>query len=164
MFFFFFFFFDETNGKKSNRFFENAKWQKKANKGEWSELYTLYKLLSEQNLYPINFDNRKGQSLRMPILSILRHTEQYLKAEYKIEEDGRIVINANGHDIIQIAKSDFDAYALKLFEAIKKGAIKKETSKKGSSDPAFALPEFDEFRKTMCCPNSDVRYQSSCIT
>lgn len=151
--FFFFFFFDKTNGKKSTRFFENAKWREKANKGEWSELYTLYKLLSEQNLYPINLDDKKGQRLRMPILSILRHTEQYLKAEYKIEEDGQIVINANGHEIIQIPKSEFDAYAPKLFEAIKKGAIKKETVKKGSKDPAFPLSEFDEFRKITCCPN-----------
>lgn len=149
MFFFFFFFFDETNGKKSKREFDNAKWQKKANKGEWSELYTLYKLLSEQNLYPINIDNINGQRLRMPILSILRHTEQYLKAEYKIEEDGQIVINANGHNIIQIAKSDFDNITPKLFEAIKKGA----PNENGTSDSSFELPEFDEFRKNTCCPN-----------
>ena len=153
MFFFFFFFFDETNGKKSNHSFKNAKWQKKANKGEWSELYTLYKLLSEQNLYPINLDDKKGQRLRMPILSILRHTDKYLKSEYKIEEDGNIYINANGHDIIQIPKSEFDAYAPKLLEAIKKGAIKKETAKKSSEDTAFPLPDFDEFRKDTCCPN-----------
>ena len=148
MFFFYFFFFDETNGKKSKREFDDAKWQNKANKGEWSELYTLYKLLSEQNLYPTNIDNKNGQRLRMPILSILRHTEQYLKAEYKIE-DGQIVINANGHNIIQIAKSEFDDYAPKLFEAIKKRA----PQKRGTKDPAFELPEFDEFRKTTCCPN-----------
>ena len=149
MFFFFFFFFDETNGKKSKREFNNAKWQNKANKGEWSELYALYKLLSEQNLYPINIDNKNGQRLRMPILSILRHTEQYLKAEYKIEEDGQVVINANGHNIIQIAKSDFDDIAPKLFEAIKKGAPNED----GTSDSSFELPEFDEFRKKTCCPN-----------
>ena len=145
----FFFFFYETNGKKSKREFNNAKWQNKANKGEWSELYALYKLLSEQNLYPINIDNKNGQRLRMPILSILRHTEQYLKAEYKIEEDGQVVINANGHNIIQIAKSDFDDIAPKLFEAIKKGAPNED----GTSDSSFELPEFDEFRKNTCCPN-----------
>ena len=145
----FFFFFDETNGKKSKREFNNAKWQNKANEGEWSELYGLYKLLSEQNLYPINIDNKNGQRLRMPILSILRHTEQYLKAEYKIEEDGQVVINANGHNIIQIAKSDFDDIAPKLFEAIKKGAPNED----GTSDSSFELPEFDEFRKNTCCPN-----------
>ena len=145
----FFCFFDETNGKKSKREFNNAKWQNKANKGEWSELYALYKLLSEQNLYPINIDNKNGQRLRMPILSILRHTEQYLKAEYKIEEDGQVVINANGHNIIQIAKSDFDDIAPKLFEAIKKGAPNED----GTSDSSFELPEFDEFRKNTCCPN-----------
>ena len=145
----FFFFFDETNGKKSKREFNNAKWQNKANKGEWSELYALYKLLSEQNLYPINIDNKNGQRLRMPILSILRHTEQYLKAEYKIEEDGQVVINANGHNIIQIAKSDFDDIAPKLFEAIKKGAPNED----GTSDSSFELPKFDEFRKNTCCPN-----------
>ena len=150
----FFFFFDETNGKKSKREFNNAKWQNKANKGEWSELYALYKLLSEQNLYPINIDNKNGQRLRMPILSILRHTEQYLKAEYKIEEDGQVVINANGHNIIQIAKSDFYDIAPKLFEAIKKGAPNED----GTSDSSFELPEFDEFRKKTCCPN--IKYHS----
>ena len=149
MFFFFFFFFDETNGKKSKRDFNDAKWRKTANKGEWSELYALYKLLSEQNLYPINIDNKNGQRLRMPILSILRHTEQYLKAEYKIEEDGQVVINANGHNIIQIEKNDFDIIAPKLFEAIKKGAPNED----GTSDSSFELPEFDEFRKKTCCPN-----------
>jgi len=147
MSFFFFFFFDETNGKKSKREFDNAKWQNKANKGEWSELYALYKLLSEQNIYPIN-DNKNGQRLRMPILSILRHTEQYLKAEYKIEGD-HVVINANGHNIIQIAKSEFDNYAPKLLEAIKKGAPQKN----GTSDHSFELPDFDEFRKSTYCPN-----------
>ena len=149
MFFFFFFFFDETNGKKSKREFDNAKWQYKANKGEWSELYALYKLLSEQNLHPIKIDNKNGQRLRMPILSILRHTEQYLKAEYKIEEDGQIVINANGHNVFQIAKRDFDDISPKLFEAIKKGA----PDENGTSDSSFELPEFDEFRKKTCCPN-----------
>lgn len=147
--FFFFFFFDETNGKKSKREFDNAKWQNKANKGEWSELYALYKLLSEQNIYPINIDDKNVQRLRMPILSILRHTEQHLKSEYKIEEDGHVVINANGHNIIQIPKSKFDDYAPKLLEAIKKGAPKKN----GNSDPSFELPDFDEFRKSTCCPN-----------
>ena len=82
-------------------------------------------------------------------MSILRHTEQYLKAEYKIEEDGQVVINANGHNIIQIAKSDFDDIAPKLFEAIKKGAPNED----GTSDSSFELPEFDEFRKNTCCPN-----------
>lgn len=146
--FFFFFFFDESNGKVSKRRFDNAKWQNKANKGEWSELYTLYKLLSEQNLYPKQLDNKNEPRLRMPILSILRHTEQYLKAEYKIEND-QVVINANGHNTIQIDKNEFDAYAPKLFEAIKKWT----PQKKGKSDPSFELNEFDEFRKKTFCPN-----------
>jgi type II restriction enzyme len=142
MFMFFFFFTDETNNAKSTPF-DNIALQPTANKGEWSELYTLYKLIVDQNLFPIAKGQEKGERLRMPILSILRYTEENLGAEYRIDDDGKnIHINANGYDVIEIEKTDFDVHASELLEAIKRG----------SKSASFGIPVLDEFRTRTCCP------------
>ena len=87
MFMFFFFFTGDTNNEKSTPF-DNVALQPTANKGEWSELYTLYKLLVDQNLFPISKGQDKNERLRMPILSVLRYTEENLGAEYRIDDEG----------------------------------------------------------------------------
>lgn len=142
MFMFFFFFTDETNTAKSTPF-DNVALQPTANKGEWSELYTLYKLLVDQNLFPIARGQEKSERLRMPILSILRYTEENLGAEYRIDDDGKTIhINANGHGVIEVAQHDFDVHASELLNAIKEG----------SKDASFGIPSLNDFRKQTCCP------------
>lgn len=138
---FFFFFTDKTNNEDSKKSFEDIALTKTANKGEWSELYALYKLLVEQNLFPINQAQNVGERLRMPIMSILRYTEEDLAAEYRIDDDGEIHINANGKKVIEIKKADIITYTSKLFEKITQG---------GAS--TFAIPSIDEFRIKTCCP------------
>lgn len=140
--FFFFFFSDETNDAKPALSFEDVEWQHSANKGEWSELYALYKLLVDQNLYPIDKDQPKDTRLRMPILSILRHTEENLSAEYRIDNDGIIHINANGREIIVVGEKEFENNAIKLLDAIKEGSDK----------ASFDIPILDKFREITCCP------------
>lgn len=143
MFFFFFFFPNETNGVKENvRSFSDVKWQITANKGEWSELYTLYKLLADQNLYPINSNQPVSSRLRMPILSILRHTEKTICAEYRIDDEGIVHINANGIDIVEVDKEEFEEISSVLLDAILKG----------SSDGTFEIDSIYEFRKRTFCP------------
>lgn len=148
MFMFFFFCTDETNTDKSTSF-DNLALQPTANKGEWSELYTLYKLLVDQNLFPIAKKQKKNERLRMPILSILRYTAKNLGAEYRIDDDGEnIHINANGHDVKEVAKHDFEVHASELLNAIKKGAKDKE----GAKEASFEIPSLNDFRKLTCCP------------
>lgn len=142
MFFFFFFFTDKTNDSPEISKFDNAEWQQTANKGEWSELYTLYKLLADQNLYPFDKEQKVGERLRLPILSMLRYTEEDLCAEYRIDDDGKIHINANGYDIIEVDKDDFKSQATELLNAIKAGDEK----------ASFEIRKIDEFRKLTCCP------------
>lgn len=143
MFFFFFFFPDETNGEKDNTCsFSEVKWQTKANKGEWSELYTLYKLLADQNLFPIDRSQRISARLRMPILSILRHTEETICAEYRIDDEGIVHINANGDEIIEVDKNEFEEISTEMLDAIKKGA----------SDAAFEISSINDFRERTFCP------------
>lgn len=141
MFMFFFFFDDETHKESSKKSFDNIALTKTANKGEWSELYTLYKLLVEQNLFPINQEQNVGERLRMPILSILRYTEDDLAAEYKISEDGLVSINANGEEVIDVDKNDFDTYATLLFKEIMNG-----------DKATFEIPSLDDFRRKTYCP------------
>lgn len=142
MFFFFFFFTDKTNDSPEISKFDNTEWQQTANKGEWSELYTLYKLLADQNLYPFDKEQKVGERLRLPILSMLRYTEEDLCAEYRIDDDGKIHINANGYDIIEVDKDDFKSQATELLNAIKAGDEK----------ASFEIRKIDEFRKLTCCP------------
>ena len=142
MFFFFFFFTDKTNESPEVSRFEDAEWQQTANKGEWSELYTLYKLLADQNLYPFDKEQKVGERLRLPILSMLRYTEEDLCAEYRIDDSGKIHINANGYDIIEVDKEDFKNQAAELLNAIKAGDEK----------ASFEIHKIDEFRKITCCP------------
>lgn len=142
MFFFFFFFTDKTNDSPEVSRFDDAEWQQTANKGEWSELYTLYKLLADQNLYPFDKEQKIGERLRLPILSMLRYTEEDLCAEYRIDDGGKIHINANGYDIIEVDKDDFKNQAAELLNAIKAGDEK----------ASFEIHKIDEFRKLTCCP------------
>lgn len=142
MFFFFFFFTDKTKDSSEVSRFDYAEWKKTANKGEWSELYTLYKLLADQNLYPFDKEQKNGERLRLPILSILRYTEEDLCAEYRIDDDGKIHINANGYDIIEVDKDDFKNQSAELLNAIKAG----------DERASFEIHKIDGFRKLTCCP------------
>ena len=54
------------------------------NKGEWSEIYALFKLLGDKELHPGNTEIKKIQNLVYPILRILR-TEVNGNFEYSID-------------------------------------------------------------------------------
>ena len=73
---------------------------------------------------------------------MLRYTEEDLCAEYRIDDDGKIHINANGYDIIEVDKDDFKSQATELLNAIKAGDEK----------ASFEIRKIDEFRKLTCCP------------
>lgn len=142
MAFFFFFFPDENNNEKLIHEFKEVEWQHSANKGEWSELYALYKLLFDQNLFPIDKNQRPEKRLRMPILSILRYTEDDLGAEYRVDEEGEIHIKATGCDVIRVKKNEFEEKASELLNSIKQGSDK----------ASFDIPALDEFREHTFCP------------
>ena len=140
--FFFFFFNDDTQSTNSVFEIENVEWQHSANKGEWSELYTLYKLLVDQNLFPIEKKPKKGERLRMPILSVLRYTEENYGTEYRIDDKGTVHINVNGLKVVKVQKNNFKEKASELLDAIKKGADK----------ASFNITSLDDFRKLTFCP------------
>ncbi len=109
----------------------------KGNKGEWSEIYTLLKLLSEGNLYSGNADLNKIQNLIYPIIRILR-AETEGNFEYLINQN--IIIISGDNEKFEIPIKQFKEQTEILLENIK-------SSRKG----AFNIPEIEEFLRQIKC-------------
>ncbi|MCQ2350878.1 MAG: HpaII family restriction endonuclease [Paludibacteraceae bacterium] len=110
----------------------------KGNKGEWSEIYTLFRLLGDSQVYAGDANLNK-LDLFYPILNIIRQ-EQVLY-EYKPNRDRKIVIiNEDGHKYASIPISDFIREADYLLEQIKNG-----------KESAFEIPKTECFMHKIGC-------------
>ena len=107
------------------------------NKGEWSEIYALFKLLGDKQLFLGNKDIEKLEGVVYPIIHVLR-TENNGDFEYSIQDE--IILISGGEVVLKIAISDFKEKAKFLLEKIK--ANKKRT---------FPVPEIEEFMKSINC-------------
>lgn len=85
------------------------------NKGEWSEIYTLFKLLGDKVLQPGNQNLEKVKNVFYPILKVLRN-DAGGKFEYSILDD--LVIISGGDEILRVPVDHFKAQALYLLEHI----------------------------------------------
>jgi len=108
----------------------------KGNKGEWSEIYALFKILGETKLYSGDADLNKIESHFYPVVKILRQ-ELDKNFEYSIDRD--LVIITGGESEIRLSVSVFLEKALDLFNRIRKG--------KGSLE----FPDIEEFMKSINC-------------
>lgn len=106
------------------------------NKGEWSEIYALFKLLGEKELHPGNSEIKKLENLVYPILRILR-TEVNGNFEYSIEDD--IVVISGNEEVFRIPISEFQERAKYLLTEIK------------SNSGTFSVPEIEEFMQSINC-------------
>ena len=106
------------------------------NKGEWSEIYALFKLLGDKELHPGNSDIQKLENLVYPILRILR-TEVNGNFEYSIEDD--IVVISGNEEIFRIPILEFQERAKYLLHEIK-----------GNSG-TFSVPEIEKFMQSINC-------------
>ncbi len=106
------------------------------NKGEWSEIYTLFKVLGDKELYPGNSSLQKIPSLVYPIIKILRK-EANLDFEYSIQDE--IVVISGGKELIRIPIDEFKNKACLLLSHIK------------NNTATFAVPEIEEFMKSVNC-------------
>lgn len=107
------------------------------NKGEWSEIYTLFKLLGDKQLFLGNKEIEKLEGIVYPILKVLR-TENEGDFEYSIQDE--IIIISGGNEVLKIAISEFKEKAKFLLEKIK-------TNK----ERTFSVPVIEEFMKTINC-------------
>lgn len=106
------------------------------NKGEWSEIYALFKLLSDKILYAGDANLNKIESLFYPIIKILRN-ESGGNFEYLIDRD--IVIISGDKEELRIPVSAFTKQAANLLNSIK------------GSNGVFNLPEIEDFMKYIHC-------------
>ncbi|MBP1617751.1 MAG: restriction endonuclease [Bacteroidetes bacterium] len=106
------------------------------NKGEWSEIYALFKLLGDKELHPGDNEIKKIQNLVYPILKILR-TEINGNFEYSIEDD--IIVISGDKEVFRSPISEFQEKAKFLLTEIK------------SNSGTFSVPEIEEFMQSINC-------------
>lgn len=108
------------------------------NKGEWSEVYTLFKLLSEGKLYGADSELNRLEDVFYPLIKVLRNQIDK-NLEYIRNGDIKVVDGSTGHVILTIPISDFSNNADILFEKIK------------HSSGAFEVPEIQTFLEKIKC-------------
>jgi len=107
------------------------------NKGEWSEIYTLFKLLGDKILQPGDENIEKIQNIIYPIVKILR-SETSGNFEYSFQDD--IVIISGKEEVLRIPISEFKDKAISLLDSIK-----------SSTERTFSIPEIEEFMQSINC-------------
>lgn len=108
------------------------------NKGEWSEIYTLFKLLGDGKVHAGDADMNKLE-LYYPILNIIR--EESRRYEYKPDaEQNVVVIDEDGNEYARISMDRFVAESSKLLTEIKQ-----------AKKSAFAIPDAELFMGEIGC-------------
>jgi len=107
------------------------------NKGEWSEIYTLFKLLGDKQLFLGNKEIEKLEGIVYPILRVLR-TENSNDFEYSIQDE--IILISGGEEVLKIEITEFKEKAIFLLEKIKK-----------NKERTFSIPEIETFMASINC-------------
>lgn len=107
------------------------------NKGEWSEIYTLLKIISDKNLFAGDSDLNKIESLIFPIIKILRD-ESNGTYEYSYNSD--LVIIKGNEEEFRIPISQFKEKAVLLLSKIKE-----------TTSATFSIPEIECFINSFKC-------------
>lgn len=127
-----FFFFTDTEGNENNHI--------TGNKGEWSEIYALFKLLGDGKVHAGDANMNK-LPLYYPILSIIRQESK--KFTYSPDSSQKIVvIKGDGEVLAQIPMKTFVEESQRLFD---------EIVSVQSTEGAFSLPRAEAFMKTVYC-------------
>jgi len=107
------------------------------NKGEWSEIYTLFRLLGDGILSPGDENIEKVEGVFYPIIQIFR-SESTGDFEYSIQDD--IVVISGSEEVLRIPVEMFKNQSILLLESIK-----------SSSGRSFSVPEIEDFMQTIRC-------------
>lgn len=103
----------------------------KGNKGEWSEIYTLLKVISDKQLFVGDSNLNKIETLIFPIIKVLRD-ETNGTFEFSYEND--LVIIKNGEEEIRISVLEFQKQAHFLLTKLKE-----------KTNATFSIPEIESF-------------------
>lgn len=116
------------------------------NKGEWSELYVLFKLLGDEKVYAGNGDLERIEDLFYPILKILRNEKgkEYVYAP----NDDIVIITEDDKEVLRKNVKDFLDKAKELRDIIHK-------SKGAFSAPSIEVFMNEIFAYTLKAPSKD---------
>lgn len=103
------------------------------NKGEWSELYALFKLLADKELCAGNAELKKIESLIYPIISIIRHDISD-EIHYDYNETNVLIKSSKGDILNTIPALEFKENAELLLKKIRQG------------NSSFEIPDIVDFR------------------
>ena len=109
----------------------------KGNKGEWSEVYALFKLLGDKELLLGDKAIERLKGLVYPIIKILR-TENNGSFEYSIKDE--IIWVSGNEEVLKVPISEFKSKALFLLNKIKT-----------NSKRTFSVPEIEKFMESINC-------------
>jgi type II restriction enzyme len=107
------------------------------NKGEWSEIYALFKLLGDKQLFLGNKEIEKLEGLVYPIIKILRN-ENNGDFEYSIQDE--IILISGDEQVLKIPIVEFKKKAVFLLKAIKE-----------NKERTFSVPEIESFMQSINC-------------
>lgn len=120
------------------------------NKGEWSELYALLRLLDQGRIYASDGSLNRVDSIYFPIIKILRDESAEKNIEYIVDETNKSInICYNGSYLKTLPQTVFRQEADELLKAISIGGSR-----------AFSIEKTEQFMKEICCdkvvaPSSD---------
>lgn len=109
----------------------------KGNKGEWSEVYTLLKILSDRALFAGDEDLNQIEKLIFPIIKVLR-SESNGTFDFGYEDD-LVIVNGGGEEF-RIPINEFRTQASLLLAEIK-----------SASTSSFSIPATEEFINSFNC-------------
>lgn len=89
------------------------------NKGEWSEVYVLLKLLAEGRLFAAGADLKIIKDSFKPIIKIIREESEISKIEYLLNGAIKVKEGETGKPVIELPIATFISEAKKLFAQIK---------------------------------------------
>ena len=101
------------------------------NKGEWSEVYTLLKVISDKQLVAGDSNLNKIETLIFPIIKVLRDETN---GTFEFSYDNDLVIVKNGEEEIRISVLEFQKQAHFLLTKLKE-----------KTNATFSIPEIESF-------------------
>lgn len=112
----------------------------KGNKGEWSELYVLLRLLAYGRLFAADENVKRIDDTYFPILKIIRNESSNKLIEYLLKEGGDVEVILNNELRRTLTKERLKKQADLLYKAIKNG-----------SNRSFDIPESNEIISELEC-------------
>ncbi|GGZ37500.1 type II restriction endonuclease HpaII [Echinicola pacifica] len=113
------------------------------NKGEWSEIYTILKIIADRNLFAGDSNLNKIENLIFPIIKVLRDES---KGTYQYSYDSDLVVITGNEEEFRISINDFREKAAFLLSKLKE-----------TTSSTFSIPEIENYINSFSCVSLKAR-------